>query len=52
MKKSTKSQRVSLFLNKIFNGSMNLMLMNFIKTKNLSGRDIEELKKILDNAHK
>lgn len=40
------------FLNKIFNGSMNLMLMNFIKTKNLSEKDIEELKKILDNAHK
>ncbi|UZQ52253.1 BlaI/MecI/CopY family transcriptional regulator [Clostridium kluyveri] len=40
------------FLNKIFNGSFNLMLMNFIKTKNLSEKDIEELKKILDNAHK
>ena len=40
------------FLNKIFNGSMNLMLMNFIKTKNLSEKDIEELKKILNNAHK
>ena len=40
------------FLNKIFNGSFNLMLMNFIKTKNLSEKDIEELKKILNNAHK
>ncbi|EDK32458.1 BlaI/MecI/CopY family transcriptional regulator [Clostridium kluyveri] len=40
------------FLNKIFNGSLNLMLMNFIKTKNLSEKDIEELKKILNNAHK
>ncbi|APM37721.1 BlaI/MecI/CopY family transcriptional regulator [Clostridium kluyveri] len=40
------------FLNKIFNGSLNLMLLNFIKTKNLSEKDIEELKKILNNAHK
>lgn len=36
------------FLRKVFNGSVNEMLVNFIKSDNLTKEDINELKNILD----
>lgn len=36
------------FLQKLYNGSLNLMLSSFIKQQKLSKDDIEELKNILD----
>lgn len=36
------------FLQKLYNGSINLMLSSFIKDKKLSKEDISELKKMLD----
>lgn len=36
------------FLQKIYNGSLNLMLASFIKGKKLSREEIEGLKKLLD----
>jgi BlaI family penicillinase repressor len=38
-----------IFLKKIFNGSFNLMLANFIEEQRLSEEEIEELKNIIDN---
>lgn len=39
------------FINKLFNGSINSMLVNFIKNEKISENDIEELRNIL-NKHK
>ncbi|MDD3365614.1 MAG: BlaI/MecI/CopY family transcriptional regulator [Syntrophomonas sp.] len=36
------------FLKKVFNGSLNLMLANFIDEQRLSEEDIKELKRIID----
>lgn len=36
------------FLDRVFNGSLNNMLLNFVKSDNLSKADIEELKNILN----
>jgi BlaI family transcriptional regulator, penicillinase repressor len=36
------------FLHKIYNGSLNLMLSSFIKEQKLSRKEIDELKKLLD----
>ncbi len=36
------------FLQKIYNGSLNLMLASFIKEQMLTKNEIEELKKLLD----
>ena len=36
------------FLKKVFNGSLNLMLANFINEQRLSEEDIKELKRIID----
>lgn len=38
------------FLDKMFNGSINLMLINFVKNKGLSKNDVDELKSILNNT--
>jgi len=38
-----------IFLKKIFNGSLNLMLANFIQEQRLSEEDIKELKRIIDD---
>ncbi|ERI93835.1 transcriptional regulator, BlaI/MecI/CopY family [Clostridiales bacterium oral taxon 876 str. F0540] len=35
------------FLDKLFNGSLNLMLLNFVKNKKISKEEAEELRKIL-----
>jgi BlaI family penicillinase repressor len=37
------------FLQKVFNGSLNLMLANFIEEQRLSEEDIKELKRIIDD---
>ena len=36
------------FLKRVFNGSLNLMLANFIDEQRLSEEDIKELKRIID----
>lgn len=38
-----------MFLKKVFNGSLNLMLANFIKEQKLTEEEIEELKRIIDS---
>lgn len=38
------------FLNKIYNGSLNLMLSNMVEENELSDEEIEELKNILDKG--
>lgn len=42
----------SSFLNKVFNGSVSSMVLNFVKNKKISDKEIEELKDILDKARK
>ncbi len=37
------------FINKFFNGSINSMLLNFVKNQKISAKDIEELQYILNN---
>lgn len=37
------------FLNKVFNGSLSSMVVNFVNAENLSNDEIEELKSILDS---
>jgi len=43
-----KSYANKSFLHKLYNGSVNLMLTSFIKDHKLSKKDIESLKKLLD----
>lgn len=43
-----KSHANKSFLQKLYNGSLNLMVSSFIKQQKLSKEDIEELRKILD----
>lgn len=38
------------FLERVYNGSFNLMAANFLKGQKLSKKDIEELKQILDEV--
>lgn len=44
---SRKIERTS-FLQKVYNGSLKTMVLNFIEKENLSKEDIEDLKSILD----
>ena len=37
------------FLNRVYNGSFNLLVQNFIQEKNLSAKELEELKQIIEN---
>ena len=37
------------FLDRVYNGSLNLLVKNFIESKELSAEQIEELKKILED---
>lgn len=37
------------FINALFNGSINSMLLSFVKNKKLSKKDLEELQSILNN---
>lgn len=43
-----KSHANKTFIEKLYNGSLNLMLASFIKEKHLSKKEIEDLKKLLD----
>jgi len=43
-----KAYASSSFLQKVFDGSLSLMIASFIKEKKLSKQEIEDLKKILD----
>ncbi len=43
------NQQNKSFLNRFYNGTLNLMVMNFMQKNKLSKQEIEELKKILDN---
>lgn len=38
------------FLNKVFNGSLNSMVVNFVKSQKLTRDEINELKSILENS--
>lgn len=38
------------FINKVFNGSIKSMLLTFVESKELSEKDIEELKNILNQS--
>lgn len=40
------------FLNKVFDGSINSMILNFVKSEKLTADDINELRNILDNTEK
>lgn len=40
------------FINKVFNGSIKSMLLTFVESKEISKKDIEELKKILNQPNK
>ena len=40
------------FINKVFNGSMKSMLLNFVESKEISEKDIEELRNILKQSNK
>ncbi|MEN8076448.1 BlaI/MecI/CopY family transcriptional regulator [Clostridioides difficile] len=38
------------FLNKVFNGSLNSMLVNFVKSQKLTRNELDELRSILNNS--
>ncbi|EHI99268.1 transcriptional repressor, CopY family [Clostridium sp. DL-VIII] len=40
------------FINKVFNGSIKSMLLNFVESKEISEADIEDLKNILKQSNK
>ena len=44
-----KQEQSNSLINKLFNGSISLMMSNFVKSNNISSEDIEELKKILES---
>lgn len=39
------------FLNRVFNGAMGMMISNFLEEAHLSDKEIENLKKILEEKH-
>lgn len=41
-----------IFLSKVYNGVIKIMLVSFIKESDLSKEDIEDFKKILDERNK
>jgi BlaI family transcriptional regulator, penicillinase repressor len=45
-------QEAETFLDKCFNGSLNMLLSNFIKGDTLSEKDIDELQTLLDSQKK
>jgi BlaI family penicillinase repressor len=40
------------FLKRVYNGELNVMLTSFLSSRQLSEKDIKELKRILDRAQK
>lgn len=47
-----KKEVTDSFIKKVYNGSIELLVSNFVKSKKLSKDEIEDLKKILDNETK
>ncbi|KAJ49827.1 BlaI family penicillinase repressor [Clostridium tetanomorphum] len=50
--KECKKEESKSFLKRVFNGSVNSMLVNFISENELSSEEIDELKSILDRKKK
>lgn len=44
-----KQEQSNSLINKLFNGSISLMMSNFVKSNKISNEDIEELKRILES---
>lgn len=44
-----KLEQSNSLINRLFNGSISLMMSNFVKSNNISNEDIEELKRILES---
>lgn len=49
LEKECKKEESKSFLKRVFNGSLNAMIANFLTEEELSSEEIEELKRILDN---
>lgn len=47
-----KKEETRNFLKKVYDGSLNLLLVNFIKDEDLSSKEIEELKALLEDKDK
>ena len=47
--KNYRQKENELFIKKVYDGSLNLMIKNIVEEQNLSDEEIEDLKKILDN---
>jgi Predicted transcriptional regulator len=45
-------EETNSFLQRVYGGSLQLLLSNFVKNENLSKKEIEELKKLLDEKMK
>ncbi|SCY65120.1 BlaI/MecI/CopY family transcriptional regulator [Alkaliphilus peptidifermentans] len=45
-----KKEETKSFLEKVYNGSLQLLMSNFLKNENLSKEEINQLKKILDEC--
>ncbi|AOT71666.1 BlaI/MecI/CopY family transcriptional regulator [Geosporobacter ferrireducens] len=45
-----KKEETKSFLEKVYNGSLQLLMANFLKNENLSKNEIKELKKLLDEC--
>ncbi|OAA90624.1 Penicillinase repressor [Clostridium ljungdahlii] len=50
--KECKKVETKSFIKKVYDGSINLLVSNFIKDEKLSEKEIEELKQILDEKKK
>jgi len=48
--KEIRTEEGKFFLKKIFDGSLNLMLANFLENEKLSEEEIEELKHVLEKS--
>ena len=40
----------NMFLNRVYQGSVNLLIKNFLESGNISDQELETLKKMLDKA--
>lgn len=49
LEKECKKEESKSFLKRVFNGSLNAMIANFLNEEELSSEEIEELKRILNN---
>ena len=46
------NEKSQSFLKKIYNGSLNSMVLNFVKTEKLTDKEIEDLKDLLNKSKK